>query len=306
MSKKYYWLLAAFSIVYLASFFVEVPNPEVLAKYNIPLSAVLLINMTAALPMIGIWFAGFYGFINLYSYSDKIRKSADGDAIRYLAHGLAVLVIGLSFGAILSRWLLNAANAHMIDRTVSTIVSTHWGVIYPVIAFVLILIGARKLVGTVKKAEIATTRKVLTATVVVLVGALAVFLTFASPNAEHAVSNVEAAYLIPDWLRMLTVTLPYLVMLVCGALATLLISAYYCNVGGKLYKKALKKLNRGFILVVVALTFIQFIVSLSSMITAWGLASLLILIYVLLISLAAGFIMVARGAKGLARLEEVE
>lgn len=286
-----------FSLVFLLSFFVEVPDPAVLAKYHIPLSAVLLLNMTAALPLLAIWFAGFYGFIKLNQYVHRIKQSPDGEAFKFLAAGLTTLVIGLATSFIISRWLGNAINAHMVDRPLPTIINTHFNVLYPLISFVLILIGARMLVRTVK-IKIPLRHRISVATGVTVISIVYIALTFMDPTRE-------ATYHIPDWLTVTTIVLPYIALLACGSYATLLISAYYRRVGGKLYRQALKKLNRGFIVVILALSFIQFIIAANSFLSGWGFGSLLALIYILLIVMAIGFIGIARGAKRLAKLEDV-
>ena len=305
MSKKHYWLFAFFALVYLVSFIVEVPDPAVLAKYHIPLSAVFLINMTAALPLLAIWFAGFYGFSKLRQYVRKIKKSPDGEAFKYLEIGLTVLAIGLPISSIVSRWLVNAVNAHMISKPVATIINTHLAVLYPLLSFALILIGARLLLGTVKKARVPAWHMFGVTVGIAVLSILYIFLTFADPNRGHPSPNVAATFYMPDWLIFTTIVVPYLAALACGLYAALFITTYYRNVGGKLYRQALRKLNKGFLLVILTLGLIQFLGSLNPLLVKWGFGSLLLLIYALLILLAAGFVVIARGAKGLAKLEEV-
>src|SRR5262249_52931667 len=78
----------------------------------------------------------------LQRYSQLIKDSEDGRHIAKLAYGLWVLAIGLPIGAIVSGILTYIAAHHAGFTPASVVISNYLGLIYPLIAFLLISRGA--------------------------------------------------------------------------------------------------------------------------------------------------------------------
>lgn len=302
--SKYYWLYIFLIVIYMVSFFVEVPNPAVLDQYDIPREAVLWINMTGAIPLLLIWFAGFYAFVRLRNYAKKIIHDDDGQGFKYLAAGTGALAIGLVLSSVVSRWLVNAFNAGMVDRPTVTIIESHVGVAVPLISFLLLAIGAYKLFKTLDGVHVETWRIVTGSTILAIIAISYLVSVFATSNSQYPTAAGDPGLYMPDWLVLATIALPYIASLACATATAILIRVYTVHTAGRIYKKSMTKLNRGFIILLVAISMIQFIVALNSMFTDWGFVSILGLIYLIILVMTFGFVSLARGAKGLTKIED--
>jgi multisubunit Na+/H+ antiporter MnhB subunit len=92
----------------------------------------------------------------------------------------------------------------------------------------------------------------------------------------------------------------------CGIFAFIAIRAYQRHIGGVLYKKALKKLNYGLLVIITMSILLQFGTAAIAAIYAWQLGPYVALTQLLVFAIGAGFIYVALGAKDLAKLEKVK
>jgi hypothetical protein len=162
--------------------------------------------------------------------------------------------------------------------------------------------GAKQLVGLVRTKVTAPT---LTVTMVYIAFAvLYTTLVLHDANRMVPVDNATASYYLPDWLLVTTVIIPRLLFWYLGVQAVQNIIIYRQKVKGVLYKDALRHLAIGLGGVVLGIVILRTIQSLAVGLSKVNLGTLLLIVYVLLIVMAVGYVYVARGARKLQRIEE--
>jgi hypothetical protein len=310
VAKKYYGLLIVLILAYLAITFATDPDAARVAQYNINATQLRFILLTVSIPASLIWLAAFYGLVNVSKYAEKIKGSPDGKGFQLIARGLIFLGIGLPLNSVISSLLNYGVSVGEISQNTATIITTHMAIVFPLVGFIFLLAGSHRLLSIIKKAKkiaaVPFEHAMGLGFVLAFVSALYVLATFTNPAREIAVAPAtKPTYGIPDWLTLITIVLPYIFIWGCGLYTALQLRAYQQTVGGKVYKKSLAKLNMGLVAVILTSILLQFLTAASSRFLGWHLGSILGLIYVLLAIIAIGYILIALGAKGLAKLEEV-
>jgi hypothetical protein len=302
----YYWLLAVLVLIYLVTIFALQPDSMALSHYQISALQLRLLSIAIIAPAVLIWVAAFYGMINVSTYAEKIKDTPDGNGFKYLAFGSIVIAVGMPITSLISRLLSYAAAQHTITDATATIINTHMTVAFYLVGFTLLFIGARKLLATIKTVKILRSRIMLVAAVLAVVCVPYIVVTLMNPSRAVPVAPATSAtYAMSDAWIIATIIVPYIVTWTLGFYTALLLYEYYQNVRGKLYKKSLMKLNRGYLIVIIATIILQFITAASTSISGWGLGAVMMLFYGLLFIIAVGYLYIAFGAKGLAKLEEV-
>ncbi|HVE80947.1 MAG TPA: hypothetical protein VNA68_02290 [Candidatus Dormibacteraeota bacterium] len=304
MTKKYMALLALLVIIYLGITFSIPPDPVSLAKYNLSVLQSRLLSLSIAVPVIGIWFAAFYGFSKFKSYAELIKSSPDGKAFVRLSSGIMVLAIGLPVSSILSSTLnyLGRQNHDLLPQVVIT--NNYISLLIAAVGFTLIAKGAADLAKVTKKAL--PSRSLVAIVVFLLLAAAYIYATLTNPNRTvPVIASGRATYFLPDWLILTTIITPYLYVWYKGLQAAFDINFYRKNIQGILYKKMLGYLAAGLTAVVVSSIFLQFLGAVSVALQKLSLAPLLIIIYILLMVIAVGYVLIALGAKQLKKIEEV-
>lgn len=303
--KKYYSLLVVFISIYLLLTFLIPPDPAGLAKYNITELQSRLLSMSFVLPIVGIWFAAFYGFVNFKKYALSIKSSSDGKALERLVNGIGVMAVTMPLQSLISSSLNFIGRNNREFIPMFTIATNYISVAIVVTGFTLIMLGSKDLSKTVKTKTGLVSRFIEVGFLLVF-GGLYAYLSLINP--VRTIPNPHtgrATYFLPDLLIFATIIVPYLYVWFSGFEAVINISAYQKNVAGIVYKKALKFLTLGIGSVIFSSVFLQFFVALSAGLADWGLAQLLSLIYVLLVVIAIGYVFIALGAKKLNRIEEL-
>jgi len=305
VAKRYYWLLAVLVILYIVSIFVLKTDSATLARYHISDVQLKFLSLTIIIPAFAIWLAAFYSIVNTGKYAQKIKNTPHGEGFGHLANGVVIIGLGLPITSIVGRLLTYAVQQNAVSQAFSTIVSTHLTIVFYIVGFFFLYRGARLLAGSVR-AKLSQRQVSGAIGALALISAFYAFATLSDPSrmAAHAPATT-ATYYMPDWLILLTVIIPYIVIWALGFFTTLLLATYYQKVGGAIYRAALVKLNFGFFVVILALIILQFITTVTTNLSGWGLSALLLLVYLLLAVIAIGYVLIALGAKGLAKLEEV-
>lgn len=296
-SKTFYWYLAAI-VAYLCLTILPAPDAATLTKYHLSATALRALDFTLVIPTLIMWFATFYGYQKLHDYSQIIKHNKDGAQVTKLARGLFVLAIGLPLNSIIADILALIARHHASFTASATIISNYTSVLYPLVAFIFISIGARGLLS------IAKARLPLLASNIVILLAIALGVGFCDliARAHH---DLFVSYHMSYSLVMLTLAIPYMYIWFLGLFAAAEIYLYSRRVAGIVYRKSWNLLAVGFGAVIVLNIALQYLSTLSTWLNGLSLTGLLLLLYVLLFLLAASFIVVALGTKKLIKIEEV-
>lgn len=307
MNKKIYILLALLMVLYLLITFGTPTNETVLARYKMDATQYHLMRASLAIPLFLVWFAAFYGFSKLLDYARSIKDSPDGESFMWIASGLTILAVGMPVNSIITTIFSRAVAADMITQPASTIITTHLSVGYQLVSFLLIAIGSWKLLKVLKKVQFPKKSLIVCGSILAVISVLYTISALNNPSRAVPVAPAQTAtYYMNDALIFMTIIIPYIVSWACGLFAVVAIWTYQQDIGGVLYKKALKKLNTGLLVIILLAILLQFLTAAVLAIYAWQLGPLVTLIQLIVFAVGVGFIYVALGAKGLARLESAE
>lgn len=271
--------------------------------YRLPTSMTRLLQLTIILPVIGVWFTALWGSLQFKNYARSIVASSDGRALYGVANGLLWLVWGLVVTGLIQSlrpWALGWANPG-----VWVMLNYYTGLLFFIISFVLLFSGARQLASMVHFKDYFRWHIIALVAVTILGVAYAWPVAFNQYRSSGA-SGGFLQYALPSWALLLTIVLPYVVAWYLGIMAAAGLRIYHKHADGIIYRQAVSRLSVGLFGVVVASVFIQLLTAVSASLQRLGLGSVLILIYVLIIVYAAGHVLIASGARKLARIEEVQ
>jgi hypothetical protein len=294
-----YKLLAIFVVLFLLVVLVSPANSDTLSRYHLSQASYrILLFATVGIPAFLTWYAAFYGYEQLESYTSTIAKTKEGEAFEFLRRGSKWIALYLPIVTIVSMILLGIANAASFFRGAALIISNYVAVILSLIAFTLVSTGARK-IANVDNARPSLTKTRLVTFLFIVMGLLySYFIT------KHASGNAHPYYLSP-LLMLLTVVLPYFYAWFMGLLALLDIDAYASKVPGILYRKALRLLSCGLLTIIVSSILLQYINSANTNRGRLIFGSELLMRYALYATISAGFLLVGSSAKKLQQIEKI-
>jgi hypothetical protein len=296
-----YWILGLASVVYTAITLLE-PITRTERTYTLSPWAVHSLELTIVLPLIAVWFIALWGSLRFRAYALSIQESADGRALKTLATGLVVLVSGLVLTSLLQS--LNGRMAVWGHAKVWAIFSEYTAIVVALVALGLIVRGAWQLARLVQFRRLPLVQ-VVAVLVLAVIGIAYVLLLVHDPY-RTATPNpaLHSSYYLPDWLLLLSVVVPYLVVWYCGLLAVGCLRLYQAYSSGIIYRHALSRLSSGLLAVITASILIQILGAVSPSLVHLGLKDLLLVVYLLVIVYAVGHVVVAIGARSLAKIEE--
>jgi hypothetical protein len=306
MSKRVLYVYLTLVAAYLLLSFLVPTERAVLERYKITEFQTDLLRLTIAIPLIAIWFAAFYGYDKFKIYAQTIHSAPDGRAFDYIANGLGVLAVSLPITSILTSIINYISLSSKGALPATTIISNYVAIALSLAAFWLIYKGSLRLAGMVSKNPDHNENYNL---IVMITALLAVFytsFTLQNPNRLVPTGSVgKATFYLSDWMILLTIVIPYLFIWFIGLQAVHNIGQYARSVKGILYKQLLGLLARGIVAIVLVTILLQFFKDFQHLLNRLALAPLLVIIYLLIVAIAVGYLYVAAGAKRLQKIEEV-
>lgn len=295
-SKIFYWY-ATFLATYTAIVLLPAPNKETLHRYHLSPTGLRLLDLTIIIPEAIIWFIAFYGYQKLHVYSQGIKQESEGKHINKLSLGLFFLSIGSPITAIISGILAIIALHHPGFTASSTIINNYVNVVFPLIAFICISIGARGL------SDVAKTRPRLPLINLVILLVIILGVVFCSLIVlDH--KELRGIYHMSPQLVMLTLAVPYMYIWFLGLQSSAELLEYSRKLVGVVYRKAWNMFIAGLVAIISVSILLQYLTTLSTWLTSLSLNWVLVLLYTLLILLSGAYIVVALGVKKLTAIEE--
>jgi len=273
-----------------------------LAKYQLTSGQLRLLELTIILPYLLIWAVALMGYLRVKAYSRAIRRSPDGLGFNTMAWGLLWLVLWLPLSSLVSNFGSQTALLHPSTQATMIWLANYSNIIILLVAFWLLYQGSRQLLKTIKRPEVVSMNIIL---LFVAFTAGYSALVFHDVIRQVPGVHVPATYYESDWVILLTIVLPRLFAWWFGIQAVCNIYQYRQRVKGIFYKAALDNLARGIAGVVIAVIILRCLQSLSSWLSQRSFGALLVLIYLLLIVIGSGYVLIARGAKNLQKIEEL-
>ena len=295
--------LLSLSFIYLVLDIVLPVNTANQQLYHLTSLAGHVLQLVLALPMVAIWLAAFYGFVKLKEYADSLQNSKEAGGYRLLARGCMWLAWGKPVVAIISAVLIAIANTHAGFMSTSVVLINYIDIIVPLIAFISISLGSRKLLDLTKDPLSASAARTI-ALIFVVLAVVYCYLIFRSINFGSLTSATKPYYL-PIWLIITTVTIPYLYTWLIGLLSVGEIMRYSQKIHGILYKHAVQYISVGIIAVIASAIAFQYVSSIDPALKQMSLDYLLISNYLIKLMGATGFVSIGIGAVSLKRIEDV-
>jgi hypothetical protein len=268
--------------------------------YHLSGGAVFWLDLTIIVPIFAIWLVALRGTSRLHDYALLIGDNADGRAVRIVALGLFVVIGGFIADAIsggLRTYFVGSESMRLV-----VIFKNHLPVAMNLIGFFMIWRGARQLGGVSGKPVTFERMVVIVFPYLVLFSLFGWYYYF---HIDHALVNGIPNFSLGGTLPFYSIAVPSIVTWILGIISIIHISNYARRVRGKIYRWALRDLAYGLATVIGFSTAIQILNISSNALTHWQIGPVLLLIYVLLVIYAAGFVLIDRGARKLILIEVV-
>lgn len=298
--------LVAFSllcILYITLIFTLPTNRVTMETYNLTPLGYRILYFALVLPSMATWFAAFLSYLKLGDYANSIRQTQEGGHFATLARGAKWLAWSLPVTAI-AGITLNALSTNWPDlQDTTVIISNYVNLLLPLVAFSIIGMASRKLLADAKLNFTPSNSRFIMM-LFVLAGVSYCLLTFRWFDLSD-ISSVDNPYFLPLWLTLLTISIPYLYVWFVGLLAAYEITLFGNNVKGILYRKALRYLAIGIVIVIACSIALQYITTAEPRLGRLILDERLLGILVIRLIRALGFVFIVLGAIKLKKIEEV-
>jgi hypothetical protein len=309
MKKNYALLLIVLIAIYSWLTLISPVDNETLTRYDITVVQLRLLLVTLLVPIVLIWTAAFYGFSKFKEYADYIQQRPDGKHLAKVALGLGVLAFGLALSSIITSVLAYFSYDHLDLVPTAVIIENYLNLAVAAVASYLIYRGGKGL-ATLVESKYQPVKKQWWLGLYGIFGVMYAYLALTSSVKDTVATHTERGlYYMPDILIATTIILPYLIAWYLALRGASLIAFYQKNTRGSIYKKALHKLSSGLSLIVASSILLQLATLLLSehnkQLEETSLSAILLLLYVVIAVIAAGYIVIAQGAKKLKMIEEV-
>ena len=307
MSKKIkrsatscYPVLALLSVIYVALTLLAPIKPN---NFDLSNMQVRLLQLTLVVPILVIWFLIVFGGVRFKNYALLIKGSDEAKGTSLVANSLLFIGFG---GIIVNIFNLghNFVGAQLTEEF--TIAHNLLNVLVQLGSYGLLYVGSTHLLKSigVKGADARKSiyPQLAMSVAIAAYGALMFLNPYRNSTPDPAKYN---SFYLPDGLLLILVVIPYVLSwsLAVGALVNL--RTFAAEVKGIIYREAIHRLVMGMTIVVSFAIALAMLSTLSGLFADSSLKFVLGFIYVILILYAAGFLVIASGARKLARIEEV-
>ncbi len=295
---KVLWSYVVLVVLYAAGTLFIPPAAGTLQKYHVTLSHLRALDMTVILLYAAIWLCALYGFYNLYCYHQLIKKNKDGKSLAKVTTGIGFLAYWLPVSSVFSLYTNYWGRSHPGMAGAIAISHNYLSLLMPLIGFVYIGLGARGLSELAKQRPTLRATNILAA-VTILIGIVYVHLVSVTHNRLNSIYHMPIVWIL------LTLVAPYIYMWFTGLFAMYEIYIYRLKIAGIVYRSSWRLLALGLGVIVVGSIVIQYLTTASHNLTRLSLNWVLLLVYLLLILLAVGYVCIAMGIRNLRKIEEV-
>jgi hypothetical protein len=295
-----YILLA---VIYLLLVILLPANKVLMHSYHLTPSQYHILYLTVAIPLVAIWFAAFYGYGKLAEYTHLIRKTPEGEGFNNLARGTAWLAWSLPIGALVQICANAIANNHPGFEATSIIITNYTILFFALLAFTAFARGARSLTS-LSQVRLDIEQSRFTVLILLVLGVGYCFFAFKSLDL-HSLTSTSNPYDIPGWLLITTIIIPYLYAWFSGLIAAIELLIYSKRVSGVLYRQSMGLLASGCLAIIGGSVSAQYLQNVGIKTGHLSLNSTLVIVNMMYLFMAAGYILLTIGAQRLKKMEEV-
>jgi hypothetical protein len=298
LQTRIFYLYAVLVVVFICLIFFVPPSHADLVRYHLTAVRFRILGTMVAIPYCVIWLAGFFAYYKLKLYSNQIKDTKDGRHVYKISRGVLLLVLWPPFMSILGIIVEGVSMHHMHAMHALKVINGYFNLVWPLIGFIIISNGARGLSELVKARP---SQRAINALAVLIIALGVLYGYLASYGYQHT----PHAYDLPYWLVLSTLVAPYIYMWFIGGLSAYEIYMYHHKSAGVLYRQSWRWLALGIVGIIAIQVLVQYATTLDYQLAKLSLIWYLLSVYAMLTLLAAGYLLVAQGAKELQRIEEV-
>ena len=300
-SRVFVWTFLALLATYVILAFILPTDPQTLSRYGLTQLSARLLNLSIVVPISLIYLSALYGFIHINNYANKVIGTKEGPHFKRLAEGIGVLVFSLPVTSIVGSLRSYARHVQPDLLPSISILRNYLVLVLVFVSILLIAKGAQGLYGSLKRQKENMQQFSFYGVIgPVLLASIYTWLVIAQ---GYSTPDNEP-YFLPDWLIVTTIIVPYVFVWCLGVRAAVHLLAYQVGVKGVVYKRAISNLAVGIAVIILISILIQFITSLSGVLSRLNLTPILVIVYLLIALYVVGYGLVARGAKKLKQIEE--
>jgi hypothetical protein len=297
-------LFFALAIAYVAQTLTSTISQATLTKYHASASQIHQLSLSIAIPYIVIWIVGLIGYLWLRSYTTFLGKDKDAAGFRIITRGVFLFTFWLPFSTLIGNLASSYYANHPGAAAGLVIVVNYLNIVVLIPAFWWVYQGANRLLSSAK--IIHTSLTVRQTMLFIVFAALYTYLTLHDPARQFSTDGVmKATYYLNDGWILFTIVIPRLLMWYLGFAAAASIILYRQKVKGTIYKEALRWVAFGLTGIVASTVILRVIQSLSTQLGKLSLLLLFLVVYVLLAVIAVGYVLLAKGASRLQKIEEL-
>jgi hypothetical protein len=288
----------------------SVKNQQALDHYRLSLTGLRIVQASFLLPILFMWLAMLFAAISFYRYARQIKGSKDSTGFRYISYALGVILVSSIVASLLSglRGLLSESAADPTSiRSTFVVLSNYISVIAALLIYGCLYKASRSLLQSINYHFDLSKHYLKVVLPILLLAALYLILIFKNPARQVSQDPIASpTFALPDALIFLTVAVPYIISWFMGILALTGIYLYQEKTKGVVYKLLLKQLVTGITVLIVLTITLQLITQFSLFWARSGLSAILGIIFLIYIALIIAYVLVAKGAQKLNKIETLE
>jgi hypothetical protein len=289
-------------VIYLAQVFTISANDSGLKRFHISTTKATVLSLAVVIPYLIIWAIALIGYLKFRRYVRRIRPSRDGQAMFVVMCGLFWLLLWLPINSIVGNLTNHLSDTHhaWASNLYRANLFVSLGILF--VAFLLLYIGSMRIMALKEEwhldAKALLWRQVFYTTYACF-SALYIFAVFAANR--HSSQPVSLYF--SDAVLLLAIMVPRLIMWFFGVHAVWNIRSFSRNTVAPIYREAFKYVAAGVGLITLCLVTIG-ILTTSNGLSHYNLGIILVIVYAILVVMAAGWLVLGRGAGKLERIEQ--
>lgn len=272
-------------------------NPD---PYKFGLTALNLIRISFTFPILIIWLVGVWAVIRFKNYALIIEGSPEANGFRRIADGLAWLL-----GYLITLFSLGRVAPLLHDGTlinIAVFVKNHLPVYILLVSSVYLYLGSVSLLRSSRTTPPGRRTTVAWILYLIFAGVFATLFALYPPSNQTLTGNLPSFAVSPNVL-MFSLVLPSLVAWGLALVASVNLASHALVVKGVIYRRALHRLVAGICASVLFAILVEVLVLDASHLRNLGAASILLLIYAILVAYGVGAVLIARSARHLTFIE---
>jgi len=260
----------------------------------------LVTHLVILVPEVVVWLIAATGALRLKAYARTAIRGQDGIAFDYIADALMLLVIYSV--AISLATSVKILFVHTSVFKMASIITVHAPVVLVLLSSIFLYIGAVELNRIASMGLKKLPNRLVELAISAFNILVASFVWYFYAVAPHRIDDDgRSHFALPVSILLVTYVLPHIITWLLGLMACLNLAHYAKYVKGTIYKAFLRDLYLG-ILIVFGCTYFAQVLYVSN-ISSRHFNPALLLVFLVLIALMAGYLMIYRGASRLQLIE---